>query len=111
MRKISMNKRGQVIGLVNQNVIGIMMLIFFVFAALFGIAALNPSGFFTAGSAEANSTKALQANLTAGVDQFGGYIPTGFKVLGVLFALGFVILLVVYIRRMSDAGGTSGGGL
>lgn len=113
MRKISMlsNKRGQVVSLVSSNVLAIMTLIFFVFAVFFGIAALNPTSFFTTGSAEANATSSLQKNLTDGVSQFGGYIPTGFKVLGVLFALGFIILLIVYIRRMGDAGGANSGGL
>ena len=105
-----MNSRGQVIDLVSGTVLGIMGLIFVIFAVLFAIAALNPSSFFTANSASANATAQLQQNLTAGVAQFGVYIPTAFVVLGVVLALAAILILILYVRRMQGStGGTTGG--
>lgn len=88
-------------------VIGIMVFIFMVFAVLYGIATLNPSSFFTTGSADANATANLQANLTSGIDTFGSYIPTAFKILAVVFILGFIVLLIYFVKRM-NAGGELG---
>lgn len=100
------NKKGQVLNAVNGLVIGIMVLIFTIFAVLFGISKLNPSSFFTAGSGEANATSYLQANLTNGVASFGTYIPTILIMLGVVLAISGVVILIVYVRKM---GGTGGG--
>lgn len=101
---MKMNKRGQIISTISDTTLSIMVMIFLVFAVLFGVAALNPSGFFTAGSADANATGQLQANLTAGVATVGAYIPTAFKVLGVVLALGAIVLLIVVVRRMQGGG-------
>ena len=110
MRKIT-NKKGQVINLVGSTVIGIMVLIFLVFAVLFGVSALNPGSFFTAGGADQNATNNLRGNLTYGVSQFGQYIPTAMLVLGVVFALSAILVLILYVRRMqgSATGETAGG--
>ena len=94
------NKKGQVLNAITGLVIGIMVLIFTVFAVLFGIAKLNPSSFFTAGGADANATRDLQQNLTSGVSQLGGYIPTVLVVLGVVLALSGIVILIAYVRRM-----------
>lgn len=100
-----MNKKGQIIGATGNTVVNVMILIFLVFAVLFGIVALNPSGFFTAGSVEANTTADLSRNLTNGIGQFGGQIPTVFKILGVVLALSAVGLLIAFISRFRGAGG------
>lgn len=106
MRSItSMGKKGQVLSAVQGTVMGIMVLIFLVFAVLFAIAKLNPSSFFTAGSSDANATANLQANLTSGVSQFSAYIPTVFIVLGVVLILAAIAILIVYVVRMRGAGG------
>lgn len=107
MRKI--NKKGQTLDLIGGTVVSFMVLIFIIFAVLFGISALNPTSFFTAGSNEANSTSQLQANLTTGVGQFGKYIPTVFLVLGVVLVMSAIVILILYIRRTQGATGTSGG--
>lgn len=109
--KSLMNKRGQIVDTVSSTTMSIMILIFIIFAVLFGIATLNPSSFFTASSAEANATGYLQANLTEGVSQFGGNLPTIFKVLGVVLVLGGIILLVLYVARMRSVSGSGNGGL
>lgn len=109
MRKI-MNKKGQTLNIITATVIGFLVLIFMVFAVLFGIAKLDPSSFFSTSSAEANATTDLTRNLTTGVSQFGAYIPTILTVLGVVMVLGGIVLLILYVRRM-QVGGGSGGGL
>jgi hypothetical protein len=104
-----MNKRGQILDLTGQTVVGVMVLIFLIFAVLYGIATLNPAGFFTSGSSEANSTANLQRNLTSGIDQFGGNLPTVFKIIGIVLALSAIVILIVYVRRMSATAGSGGG--
>lgn len=110
-RKLARDKRGQIVNTISGTTMGIMVLIFIIFAVLFGIATLNPAGFFTAGSAEANATTALTANTTEGVSQFGAQIPNVFKILAVVLVLGGIVLLVLYIRRMQQVGGAGGSGL
>ena len=104
MRKI-MNKRGQVLNAISGVVIGIMVLIFTMFAVLFGISKLAPSSFFTTGSLDANATTSLQGNLTSGVSQFGQYIPTILVILGVVLAISGIVILIAYVRRMQSGGG------
>lgn len=100
------NKKGQVIDLTSNTVISVMVLVFVVVAVLFGIAALDPSTFFTTGTPEANATKSLTGNLTKGVGvDFAGKLPTVFLVLGVVLALSAIAVLIMYVRRMG-AGGT-----
>lgn len=108
MRNIINDKKGQVLDVIGGSVIGFVVLIFLIFAVLFGISALNPSSFFTANSAEANATSQLSGNLTTGVATFGSYIPTVFKVLAIVLILAAILLLVMYVRRMQV--GTGGGG-
>ena len=103
------NKKGQTLNIITGTIIGFMILIFMIFAVLFGIAKLNPSSFFTAGGADALAMTNLQQNLTSGVGQFGGYIPTIFVVLAVVLVLSAIVLLVLYVRRMQDGTGSGGG--
>lgn len=103
MRKIG--KKGQVLNAITGVVIGLMVLIFTIFAVLYGISKLNPSSFFTTGSADANATASLTSNLTSGVAQFGGYIPTILVILGVVLALAGIVILIAYVRRMGGGGG------
>jgi Na+-transporting methylmalonyl-CoA/oxaloacetate decarboxylase gamma subunit len=98
------NKKGQMLELIGGTVVGLMVLIFTIFAVLYGISALNPSSFFTAGSASANATTSLQNNLTQGVGSFGSYIPTVLLVLGVVLVLAAIAILIVYVRRMQGGG-------
>lgn len=105
------NKRGQIVSTISGTTLSIMVLIFIIFAVLFGIATLNPSSFFTADSAEANATGQLTGNLTSGVSALGGQLPNIFKILAVVLVLGGIVLLVLYIRRMQQVGGGGGAGL
>jgi len=97
-----LSKKGQVLNMVTMIVIGIMVLIFTIFAVLFGIAKLNPSALLT--GAESTAMAHLQSNLTSGVSQFAQYIPIILIVLGVVMAISGIVILIVYVRRMS--GGT-----
>lgn len=105
------NKKGQILELIGGTVIAFMILIFVIFAVLYGISTLNPSSFFTAGSVNANATSSLTGNLTSGVAQFGSYIPTVLIVLGVVLVLSVIALLILYVRKMQEHSGGSSGGL
>lgn len=109
LRKI--NKKGQMTKLVSGTVVGLMILVFTIFAVLFGIATLNPSSFFTASSAEANATAQLQQNLTTGISNFGSRIPLVLTILGVVFALVAIVLMIAYVKRMDSGPGSGGGGV
>lgn len=106
MRSIlKMNKKAQTVELIGGTVLAFMVLIFTIFAVLYGISALNPSGFFTASSSEANATTNLQRNLTDGVGtQFAAKIPTVFTVLAVVLVLSAIAVLIIYVRRMAGGG-------
>ena len=104
-----MSKRGQTLELIGGTVIGFMILIFLIFAVLYGISALNPTSFFAAGSSSANATTNLQNNLTLGVSQFGGYIPTIMVVLAVVLVLAAIVILILYVRRMQGGSGAGVG--
>ncbi len=106
---IKMNKRGQILNAVGGTVIGVVTLIFLVFAGLYGIAILNPSSFFT-DAANRNATLNLQGNLTEGVSVFSGNIPVVFKILGAVLALGAILLLIAFVGRMRQQSGGSGAG-
>jgi len=108
MRSIlSKSKKGQVTNLISGTVIGFLVLVLTIMAVLFGISALKPSTFFGSGTAEANATQTLTQNLTTGVAQFGGYIPTVFTVLGVVLAISAVVVLILYVRRIQVGGSGS----
>ena len=109
MRSIlSMNKNGQVLNATTGTVIGIMIMIFMVFAVLYGISALNPKGFFTTSSTDYNATVSLQENLSRGIQTFGDQIPTVFKVLAVVLAISAIAILILYVRRMGGGQETVG---
>lgn len=106
-----MNSKGQTLNIISATVIGFMVLIFIIFAVLFGISALDPSSFFDANSAESNATAALSGGVAEGVESFGSRIPVVFTVLGIVLVLAGIVLLVLYVRRMQGASGGGGGGL
>ena len=103
MRKI-MNKRGQTVELVSATVLGFMIIIFTIFAVLYGISALNPGSFFAANSANQNATNTLTQNLTGGIQTFSQQIPTVFAVLAVVLVLSGIAVLIIYVRRMAGGG-------
>ena len=105
-----MNRRGQVVGLVGDNLIAILGLVVVVIAVLIAFGALSPTSFFSANSLNANATNALIQNTTIAAGSFGGNIPTAFTVFGVVFILGFLAILIYVVVKMKSAG-SSGGGL
>lgn len=109
MRKIG--KRGQTLELVGGTIIGFMVLIFLIFAVLYAVSTLNPEGFFSAGSLEANATGHLTKNLTTGVGTFAGYIPTILTILAVVLVLAGIVILILYVKRMQGSAGAGGGAL
>ena len=108
-----MNNKGEISEIINGvggAVFAFMFLIFVVFAVLYGISALNPGSFFTANSAEQNATNDMTRNLTSGISQFSGKIPTIFLVLGIILILGGLVILIAYVSRMRSVGGAGSGG-
>jgi len=103
------NKKGQVVNTISATVLSIMVMIFIIFAVLFGIAVLEPSEFFDADSAEANATGYLTGNLTEGTAELGGQLPNVFKILAVVLVLAGIVILILYISRMRQVGGGGGG--
>lgn len=108
---VSMGKKGQVINTATSVFVGLFIFVLIVFVVLYGISALNPGGFFTAGSANQNATNNLVANVTGAVGEFGTQIPTAAKILGVVLVLGFLALLIVIVVRFRSSSGTGGGSL
>ena len=101
MKSILQNKKGQTLELISGTVLAFMVLIFTIFAVLYGISALNPQSFFTTNSANYNATASLTGNLTDGVgNQFAPKIPTVFVVLAVVLVLSAIAVLIIYVRRM-----------
>lgn len=105
------NKKGQVVQTISGTTLAIMVMIFIIFAVLFGIATLNPSSFFTALSSEANATSYLTGNTTEGVASLGAQLPNVFKILAVVLVLAGIVILILYISRMRQVGGGSNAGL
>lgn len=108
LKKRYWNKKGQTLNLVIATVVGLLILILTVFAALFGIATLDPATFFTAGSASRNATQALQDNTTTLVSNFSQRLVTVGTVLGVVLVLGALAILILYVTRFRGAAGAGG---
>lgn len=108
MEKANFKRRGQVVNLATSTVIGIVVFIFIVFASLFGIAALNPTSFFTSGSASANATTALQDNTTLLVSNFSQRLPVVGTVLGVVLILGILGIMILVVMKFKQSSGTGG---
>lgn len=110
IKPLKMDKKGQAMTkVIAGTIIGFMVLIFSIFAVMFGISALNPASFFTAGSSDANATTNLQQNLTTGISSFGARIPTVLLVLGIVLVLTALVLLIYYVKQMEGAGGGGSG--
>jgi hypothetical protein len=104
-----MNKKGQVIDTATGVAVGLFIFILITFVILLAISSLNPSSFFTAGSAERNTTNQITQNYTAGINEFFTQVPTAMKILGIVLLLGFLALLISIVVRFRGASG--GGGL
>lgn len=98
MKSILEQKKGQVsMGSIGGIVIGALGLVLTIFAILYAVSVLNPAGFFTAGTLEANETTNMVKNLTTAPGQFVSKLPTAFSILAIVFILGFLGLLVASV--------------
>lgn len=97
-------------GVASQLVFAVVGLIIGVIIAYIIVQVLSNANLLTANSVEANSTTNLRQNLTAGVNEIAGKIPTIFSVAAIVLILGVLLLLVVIYRKMSSGGGFGGGG-
>lgn len=106
----TMNSKGQVIDTATTVAVSFFVFILIVFVILYGISALNPGSFFTAGSSEQNATNTLRSNFTTGIANFSQQIPPAMTILGVVLILGFLGLLVFIVLRFRNQGVGGGGG-
>ncbi len=103
-----LNKKGQLTGL--DTVKGVM-LAFLTLAVIFiavvlALVSLRDSNIFTTGSAEANQTTAIVANISeAGADFFGN-TGTIFSILVVVVIMGAIALIIFIVTRFSGSGGS-----
>lgn len=110
-----MNKAGQTIGLATGTIVSLIIMIFIVFACLFGVAILNPPSFFPRGAGTLNVTndavQALQDNTTQVIGNFSQRLPVLGTILGVVLLLSVIgILVVVIIGFAQRSKGAIGGG-
>lgn len=106
MKKIG--KKGQVVNSTIATIVAIVVGIFVIFALFFGISSLNPTSFFSTGSAEANSTQALQTNTTQLASNFSQRLPQVGTMFGIALIIAVLLIVVLYVMRMKSA--SSGGG-
>ena len=99
------NKKAQTGGLITGLIFGVASLVIGVIIAFVIVSTLNGAGLLTSGSDEANSTNALDANFTAGVDNVSSKIPTVLLVAAIVLILGVLALLVATWQRMRLSGG------
>ena len=99
------NKRGQAGGLITGLVFGIASLVIGVIIAFVIVSTLNNANLLTSASAEDNATERLIGNLTSGVDNVSGKIPTVLLVAAIVLILGVLALLVGVWQRMRMGGG------
>ena len=95
------SKKGQLAGGL---VTGILGMVFLLTVAFVMITQLTGSGLLTANSAEDNVTDRLVGNLTSGVDQISGKVPTFFTIIAAVLILGFVVYLYMQYKRMNLGG-------
>ena len=101
-----MRKKAQTGGLITGLIFGVASLVIGVIIAFVIVSTLTGAGLLTDGSAEKNSTTALAANFTAGVDKVSSKIPTVLLVAAIVLILGVLVLLVGTWQRMRIGGGS-----
>jgi len=99
------NKKAQTGGLITGLVFGLTSLIIGVIIAYVIISTLTSANLLTAGSIEDNSTDALVANLTTGINSVASKVPTILLVAAIVLILGVLALLVGMWQRMRMGGG------
>lgn len=95
-----MNKKGQTGGLVTGLIFGIASLVIGVIVAFVIVSTLNNASLLTANSSEANATTNIIGNLTSGVNNVSGKLPTVLLVSAIVLILGVLAVLVGVWSRM-----------
>jgi hypothetical protein len=101
MRKI--HKKGGVVGDLVNGATGLVIMTIIVLVIVSTILGAN---LLTTGSVEKNTTDALGANLTAGIDNVSSKLPTILLIGAVVLLFGVIVILV----RQSQAMGIGGRG-
>ena len=102
MRKITKDKRGQLIsGLVG----GIAGLIILVIVSLLIVDTLIGAGLLTEGGVSANTAGNLSANYTAGLNNVSEKIPTVLLIAAVVLLFGAIVFLVQRSRAITASQG------
>ena len=104
--KMFKGKKAQTGGLITSLIFGVASLVIGVIIAFVIVSTLSGAGLLTSGSSEENSTDALVANFTYGVDQVAGKIPTVLLVAAIVLILGVLAILVGVWQKMRIGGGS-----
>jgi len=105
LTKISpLNKKG---GVVTSTVMGVVGLVIAVIIGYIIVSTLTGANLLGTSTVESNSTDRLVANLTAGVGNVAGKIPTILLIVAVVFLFGALVLLMRNAKQMGVGGGGS----
>ena len=105
LTKISpLNKKG---GVVTSTVMGVVGLVIAVIIGYIIVSTLTGANLLGTSTVESNSTDHLVANLTAGVGNVAGKIPTILLIVAVVFLFGALVLLMRNAKQMGVGGGGS----
>jgi len=108
-KRKGINKKGS--GLVTQLAIGVGALILAIIFIGVMIETVLDADLLTSGGALDNSTAALSANFSTGVDEVSAKIPTIFKVAIIVLILTVLVLLWDQWKRMRMGEGSGSAGL
>ena len=106
LRKLIADKRG-VLGLETTKQVMLALLIMAVIgvSTILALTSLANSSIFTAGSAGQNSTNAITANLSGGIQSFFGSSGTIFSILVVVVIILAIAIIIAAVSRFGGAGG------
>ena len=100
------NKKGQLTGgLITGLIMGVVGLVISVIVGFVIVSTITDANLLTSGSAEDNATDRLVANLTAGVENVSGKIPTILLIAAVVLILGVLVFFISAWKRMQLGGG------
>ena len=97
-------RNGGIVGDLINGTGGLVISVILIFVV---IATITGAGLLTTGSAEKNASDRMVGNLTFGVDNVSGKIPTILLVAAVVILFGVLVLLVARARAMTMGGGGS----
>jgi len=92
-------------GLVSGLVMGIVALVIAVIIGLVIVQTLSDASLLGTATTESNSSDAMIANLTTGIDKVSAKLPTILLIAAVVLILGVLVFLWAQYKRMNIGGG------